>query len=64
MHKVRNECVNAPRSQECQLFILNANGALRLLAASFGGQGSSKQKGAGKRGPRWLPGEKAAGVYR
>lgn len=27
------------------LFILNANGASLLLAGSFGGQGSSKQKG-------------------
>lgn len=31
------------------LFILNANGASLLLAASFKGQGSSKQKGTAKR---------------
>lgn len=52
-----------PRNEESPLFILNANGALRLLAASFGGQGSSKQKGTGKIGPRWKPGEKAGGGY-
>ena len=44
------------------LFILNANGASLLLAASFGGQGSSKQKGTVEIGPRWKQGDKAAGV--
>lgn len=33
------------------LFILNANGASFLLVASFGGQGSSKQKGTEGRRP-------------
>lgn len=33
------------------LFILNANGASLLLVASFGGQGSSKQKGTEERRP-------------
>lgn len=38
------------------LFILNANGASLLLAASFGVQGSSKQKGAVEIGWRWKHG--------
>lgn len=38
------------------LFILNANGASLLFAASFGGQGSSKQKGTVETGRRWKPG--------
>lgn len=33
------------------LFILNANGASLILVASFGGQGSSKQKGTEERRP-------------
>lgn len=44
------------------LFILNANGASLLLAASFGGQGSSKQKGMVEIGPRWKQGDEAVGV--
>lgn len=38
------------------LFILNANGASPLLAASFGGQGSSKQKDTVEIGRRWKRG--------
>ena len=38
------------------LFILNANGASLLLAASFGVQGLSKQKGAVEIGWRWKHG--------
>lgn len=44
------------------LFIVNANGASLLLAASFGGQGSSKQKGTVEIGPRWKQGDQAVGV--
>lgn len=44
------------------LFILNANGASLLLAASFKGQGSSKQKGTAKEAWRWKQGDEADGV--
>lgn len=40
-------------------FILNANGASLLLAGSFGGQGSSKQKGTVEIGPLCKQGDKA-----
>lgn len=46
-----HECPEELRKSE--LFILNANGASLLLAASFGVQGSSKQKSAVEIGRRW-----------
>lgn len=44
------------------LFILNANGASLLLAGSFGGQGSSKQKGTVETGPCWKQDDKEGRV--
>lgn len=46
-----HECPEELRKSE--LFILNANGASLLLEASFGVQGSSKQKSAVEIGRRW-----------
>ena len=46
-----HECPEEFRKSE--LFILNANGASLLLEASFGVQGSSKQKSAVEIGRRW-----------
>lgn len=55
-----HECSEELRKSE--LFILNANGASLLLAGSFGGQGSSKQKGTVEIGPCWKQEDKADGV--
>lgn len=55
MHECPEELRKSP------LFILNANGASLLLAGSFGGQGSSKQKGTVEIGPLCKQGDKADG---